>query len=299
MAADRSAIPATCRPAASSARWASRAVAPVVSTSSQTTTRSRRPASRRSDAGRAEHRPGEVGRAGGGVEPGLVDHAAAGDQQPDRPSRRTPGCAAVGRRAPVRAYVGSWPRARAAPGRDGTGTSTTGRPAGAGRRTPPRAAGRAAAGGARTPALLVREDHRPQRAVVLRRRPGRRQARPGSGVGQAGRRRGRQGAQAGRAERRPGPARSRRSGRRAPGRRTRRALAAIASRPGRRAQRPGVGLWTVPISRRSRSERPWVDAGARWRRRGSGRRARCGDGVQALGRGGRPGQGERLVPGVS
>ena len=93
---------ATASPTASSARCASRAVAPVVRTSSQTTSRARgrrrrEPAQRRAGA---VHRPGEVGGAGRGAEPGLVDDAGpraqqrarddvapAGPQQPRPPAR--------------------------------------------------------------------------------------------------------------------------------------------------------------------------------------------------------------------
>ena len=79
----------TVSPLASSARWASRAVAPVVSTSSQTTTR--RSVRRASAAGespqrpaRTAHRARQVGGPRGRVEPGLVGDP---DAQPEQPQR--------------------------------------------------------------------------------------------------------------------------------------------------------------------------------------------------------------------
>ena len=71
----------TATPAASSARCASRAVAPVVITSSQTTTCARRPDQPSYGARRAGHRARKVGVALVGVEPGLVGHAGSGAEQ--------------------------------------------------------------------------------------------------------------------------------------------------------------------------------------------------------------------------
>ena len=197
----------TRRPPSSRARWASRAVAPVVSTSSQThdghgdsgptsqTLRGRRsapPSSRTGwrPAGRRRARPGRA-------------PAAHLEQARDA---HTPAPRCRSRRAAARAIrsIGSCPRARTTAGREGTGTSTVGlrrqdrparprpapgragRPArtrrapcgrapsrAAGRRTPPRRSrrrGRAGHGVGRTDRPRV---GRRRRAVAAQRAPGR------------------------------------------------------------------------------------------------------------------------------
>ena len=78
-------------PTARSARWASAAVAPVVSTSSHTTTCTVAPRERAGarPAGGCG-RPGQVEGAGGRVEPGLVRQTRAGPEQRDAGSRGAP-----------------------------------------------------------------------------------------------------------------------------------------------------------------------------------------------------------------
>ena len=275
------AIPATSRPTASRARWASRAVAPVVRTSSQTTNRSRRPASRRSRAGRAVHRARQVGGAASRVEAGLVGHAPRETSSRAR-SRRTP-CRAAGaprsRVMRVRRVVAAG-TGRAGP--RGHRDQHAPAPGGRGRRRGGEQPGRAAAQG-EDAALLVGDAPSTGPAVVRPRPPRGWPGPPGAGVGHAG-----CGAVGNVAVAGPGTAaarvgRTRRSGRRAPGRRRRHAPARCT---GRRSQaavdsasvstgaaaRPLVSMAAVAaLSRRSRAADRRVDATGRRCRRGSGR----------------------------
>ncbi len=102
-------------PPARRARAASASVAPVVTTSSRTTQSAPRTRPRR--AGASDERPGEVGRARGPAEPGLVEPpgaCGAGRAAAGRPRGR-------GSRPPASSATGSSPRRRtaAAGGRDG------------------------------------------------------------------------------------------------------------------------------------------------------------------------------------
>ena len=139
---------------------------PVVSTSSQTTTRApaRRAASRRTArSGSASSRRGWR-PAPAASEAGLVDDARPAAQQRQRDHVGAGARAAAARPGAVTRQVGSWPRARTVPGRDGTGTSTTGPGAGAGHRGADRA---------RRAALGERPAQRPAAGAPCARAPAR------------------------------------------------------------------------------------------------------------------------------
>ena len=204
MVAATTAIPATGIPDASRARWASRAVDPVVSTSSHTTARSRCPASRRTWRRRAAHGSGEVLGPAHGVEPGLVHHPAAGLEQPRGRDGVAPAVAAAGRR------TGSSPTSGRARGCGSCPGATAPAPAprAAARRTPrptwPRRRAERAGEGQHA-ALLVGDHHGPDGAVV--RRGGERWRQPVGGRGRPGGARPvRQAGRAGRAQGPPAPA---------------------------------------------------------------------------------------------
>ena len=157
----------TRRPASSRARCASRAVEPVVSTSSQTTSATGAAARERLARPRAHrHRAGEVG----GATP-LPRPAWSCTAQPlrEHPCTQTP-CLGRGRgprRGP--SAHGSWPRARTTARREGTGTSTAGRSTADGPRTGA-ARTRPSGGRGKWRLLLVRQDHRAEQVGVLSRR---------------------------------------------------------------------------------------------------------------------------------
>ena len=181
------------RPTASRARCASRAVAPVVTTSSHTTTyaRGRAGSAGASARGRTVHRAGQVGRPLGGVEAGLVGGPARDEQRATATDVRTARCAqpAAAPRDQRRGRVVAALAAGA--GRDGTGTSRSG--------TSGRAGARAA--------------HRRGQQVAQRRGGS-----PSTGRGPCGRR--------------PSPGRRRRTPRSAHGRRQPGRRPAWATRPG-------------------------------------------------------------------
>ena len=184
----------TVSPLASSARCASRAVAPVVSTSSQTTTSA-------SGVRRASRRRARLGQA---IEPARLAALAAASSpawsstRTRSRSRRTARTSCPARRsraaAPrVMVQVGSWPRARTVAGRDGTGVSTTGRPLVPASSTAPRTAlASRSDSGPRSPcmaSLLVAEHQGTGHVGVLGGRPRRdqtRRDRRGPAPGRAG-----------------------------------------------------------------------------------------------------------------
>ncbi len=133
------AMPTTPRPTASRARWASRAVAPVVITSSHTTmlARGHRAASRASLGPRHRIEPERFARRSPASSPAWsrtpVRSRSRGAAVTGTPSARNNAVA-----CPVIVHVGSSPRDRTLERREGTGTSTSGPLA------PPRAATAAA-----------------------------------------------------------------------------------------------------------------------------------------------------------
>ena len=140
-------------------------------------------------ARRAVHRAGQVGGPRGGVQTSLVLHP------PDTQQPGDPGVVPPGRRvapaAAVRAYVGSWPRARTVAARDGTGTRTSGTAGTAtARRQPARPPHRRAArrAGGAGPAGRAPCGRAPGRAAGRRTPPppSSRPAPAGTGVGRTG-----------------------------------------------------------------------------------------------------------------
>ena len=194
----------TGTPTASSARCASRAVAPVVITSSHTTTWARRPAWRRTARAGLAIDPARLALRSPASSPAWS--ATPGRVRSSRATAAGRSAAAKGRAARrVMARVGSCPRARTAAGRDGTGTSSNGavgadadllgRGEHRGRQQSAERRGQA-----EQPALLVADDHRPQ-ASRRRGRSANGGASPtGVGVGHATAAAGRQPDPAGRAQ---------------------------------------------------------------------------------------------------